>query len=452
MHIKAFSAQDGQAPGFVRRQPWRAKVESWITKASVPALFLYFLAPLGSSFAYVGGAFLSVTLILTAFTNTRELIGHPLIATLAMISIYLVFSAIYATHHFPDNIGDIVTSLRAYLELILVGLGIGWYISRKPWLLFPLLLTAMIGLTTRIVLYVDWSSPVGWLQDYGRIGFGLSVIHYPLYSVPMAIGIIIFMRRLILKQDAVGLRIMTIILGYAVFLLICYTLILNQTRMVWIALLPILPVLAYAFMRDTRIPRVRARYSYAPAIIALLAFSALIVSQQDTLTQRLSAEDGALHSLATLKIDQLGERSIGLRFDMFQQGIENWAESPLLGKGVGAGAILPEHYSHMHNIAAHYLVEVGVIGVALTLVAILILLRALYHQYRSHNNTHDILTWLALSLVFSTIWLMGESKLWQMYVRAPFTILLGITIAAYFLNRRGESLSATISQSRSPKA
>ena len=419
---------------------------------SAPALFLYFLVPLGSSFAYVGGAILIITLIATALTNTRELLANPLVITLAITATYLAFSAIYATHLFDQHHREIFNSLRAYLEIILVGLAIGWWLARRSKLLFPLLLAATFGLAIRVLLYVDWNNPLEWLQDYGRIGFGLSVIHYPLYAAPIAIGLIAFMQRAMLHQGSIVLRVITVTVGYSAFLVICYTLILNQTRMVWIGMLAILPFLAYIFIRDTSIPHAKSQYRYTPAIAALLAFSVLLWAHQDILTQRASAEDGALQALVTLKVDQLGERSIGLRFEMFRQGIENWAESPLIGKGVGAGAILPEHYSHMHNIVAHYLVEVGVTGVALTLVPILILLRALYHHYANHNNAHDILTWLTLSLVFSTIWLMGESKLWQMYVRAPLTILLGITIAAYFLKRRGESLSATISWSSSPKA
>ncbi|EHQ53707.1 hypothetical protein ECTPHS_13637 [Ectothiorhodospira sp. PHS-1] len=43
-------------------------------------------------------------------------------------------------------------------------------------------------------------------------------------------------------------------------------------------------------------------------------------------------------------------------------------------------------------------------------------------------------SYLIAGLIFSGIWLMGESKLWQMYVRAPLTILLGISIAFYFIN------------------
>lgn len=60
------------------------------------------------------------------------------------------------------------------------------------------------------------------------------------------------------------------------------------------------------------------------------------------------------------------------RGDLYQAGLELWADGPLVGRGIGSFAALYGHgYSYTHNIVLDVLVDGGVLGLLLLLIAVL---------------------------------------------------------------------------------
>lgn len=426
-------------------QTWAFRLASGLAGVG---LFAFALHPAGSSLGYLGSGLLMLSLLAVLLFGWRVLGEDAVLASLALLLGYLVFSTVAAYVRFGDSyLAQILESSRGHMEILLVAVAMGWWLRRWPRALYPVLILAAAGLMVRILIHVDWDDPLQFLARAHRPGFGMSVIHFALSAALGVVGVMVFARRILGVGRSLAAQLPLGVVAGGFLGVFAYALGLTQTRMAWLAVAAAAPfVLLYILVNRTQ-PFAATAYRAGLGLLLCVLVGGGLFLTWDAMEKRVFDRLDELAAAMRLDGAQLGDVGIGARYHKLATGLEVFEERPLTGWGMGASAPLYAgeagvrmETDDVHNLYVQVLVELGLVGAALGALFVVLLGRSVWRAYRAGLFPSDLVMWIAVSALVVAVWAMGNGKLWQAKVRNPFAFVLGIALAVHFVRQEAARL------------
>ncbi|MDZ7751670.1 MAG: O-antigen ligase family protein [Gammaproteobacteria bacterium] len=389
-----------------------------------------------------------ISLLVLLPLKGRHLGTDPVLGALGVLLAYIIFSAVYAYLQFGVPYTEQISkSYRGYIEMLTVAVALGWWLAARPNALFPVLVMAVSALLIRILIHIDWHDPLGYMATVRRPGFGMAVIHFALSAALSLVGLLVFSRRILGAGTSWTARFVVAVIFVFALGVVAYAFGLTLTRMAWLAFAVAVPwVMIYMVANRTQ-PFAGARARALLSIIMAISLVAVIWHQWDKIGPRVITEFDEFVAAAQLDGAHVGDGSIGLRYKALVWGRDRFEERPILGWGIGTFDPLKEKTDdvnlslhHLHNLYMQVLVEMGLVGAALTALFLILLGQSVFRAYREGLFPSDVVVWLALSMLVAALWAMGNDKIWQAKVRNPFTFLFGVAMAIHFVRMEAHRL------------
>jgi len=187
------------------------------------------------------------------------------------------------------------------------------------------------------------------------------------------------------------------------------------------ALIAALPAFLFVIWSLKRLSVIRRVLILAALILALLTLQSFVPQT-------------SFERLATLR-NSTGLSALGIRVDIWSQGIAVFSEHPLLGVGSGAFRSAIELNKSAHNFVLSLLVEVGIIGFGLFAV---ILAMAVY--YASHQERLRSRMWMTILLV----WVLGAASHNWVDKKQTWLLLSLVYVGASLSIRRDEPVASAL--------
>lgn len=426
------------------------------------SIFLYSFQ-LNATVAYLGLG-LTVLLFLARPEQWGGLMGHDKLFWLWLLLIMvIVTSAASFSIIFPESGSDQWQSIKDWLN-VLAFLPFGWqvYVLRRRFMWMLVLM--LLGIFTRILMHIDWGA-MEYILEWPRQGFGLNPI------VAGSIQGLAFTGLLVLGPKAFsGISIKLVSWAWVWYLCWCAglcmlveSIILTQTRAVWMALFFCIPVsLVLQYRQAVRIQADRIQMLLV--CVALFMCLVIIALNLTIITQRAHEESAVVEGIPLVlsegksttagrgaspdngetstddsspirqqpasdlaaransakprwQIHQFPETSIGFRLMMWDIGFQAWLERPLWGWGVGGTEYVLKIadfpplivqgdpvFSHLHSAYIEMMVRFGVMGSLIFLVWFLLLMQSLsgacqYGLISPEKTCFLIVGWLYFLLV-----------------------------------------------------
>jgi O-antigen ligase len=171
---------------------------------------------------------------------------------------------------------------------------------------------------------------------------------------------------------------------------------------------------------------------YLAAALLVVGFLATPLGAE-RLSEQASTDLGAVHSHET------STTSLGWRFYKWELLLAEWERAPVLGRGIGTTVTAVGHSENVtagqvpHNEYLRYLVETGIVGLAIVIAVIVLLLRALA---RRRDGTGSSAAMLGTAVVVGCL-VNGLADNTFLYTTTGYAAALVIG-AALALPRRGE--------------
>jgi O-antigen ligase len=338
-----------------------------------------------------------------------------------------------------------------WLRLFLFFIFVAWWLAGDERRIGIALLLALAGLLLKMLLAIETA---GWhaLLSGQRIGFGLPVNSFGLYSATALLGALVLGPRLWgfsgRLQPAAFLRCIAWCLAVA---LLIQGLITSQSRDAWLAtLIVFLPVLllrlAGPLCKMNGLSRLRA--GIALSLILLLA-GAVTVHNLDTIEQRVLDEQASWQAFLAGDFDSMPHGSIGDRVRLVEYGLQKWQEHPVIGWGPHSYRTLIaqtediklRRMPHLHNAYVETLVTLGIVGALFYLYAMGSLGATIYRSVRQGRLPADYALFLSGGFCLLLIWCLASFGLNQVTWNFYFAMLAG-TVYSYRMRSISEATVA----------
>ncbi|MHA7817805.1 MAG: O-antigen ligase family protein [Pseudohaliea sp.] len=289
-------------------------------------------------------------------------------------------------------------------------LPVAWYLrGNEGRLLRAWALVAAGFLLARIAFLGELGGLDGpWWE--ARLGLGLEPISFAYYAGTLLLGALIFAPRIArLTPRRYRSAVVALLLLLAALLL--EGVILSQTRAAWIALAPLLLLVAVLGLR--RAWREGSGRTGIAALLATTLLGAVIISNLPAVGQRLASEQETWGALLAGDLDTVRtgsgrarQHSVGIRVVMLREGLARWREAPLFGHGPAAAKLtlresdvfLLSRFNDYHNVQLDILVRYGVVGLGLFTAAVLLTLGGFYRGWRAGALRGDTALFLGCTL------------------------------------------------------
>jgi O-antigen ligase len=274
-----------------------------------------------------------------------------------------------------------------------------------------------------------------------RIGFGLPVNSFGLYSATALLGALVLGPRLwgISGRLNLGASLRLAAWCLAVALLI-QGLIASQSRDAWLAaLIVFLPILvlrlAWSLREMNGISWLRAG---AALVLIMLLAAVVAVRNVDTIKQRVLDEQASWQSFMAGDFASIPHGSIGDRVHLIEYGVQKWREHPFIGWGPHSYRTLIAQTDdinlrkmpHLHNAYVETLLTFGIIGALFYLYAMGSLGATIYRSARQGRLPADYALFLAGAFGLLLIWCLASFGLNQVTWNFYFAMLAG-TVYSY---------------------
>ncbi|WP_081711977.1 O-antigen ligase family protein [Halomonas sp. PBN3] len=281
--------------------------------------------------------------------------------------------------HHPQWVADNPELDR--LAKLFIFISVAWWLGGSTRHTLLVWLLALVGL-----LITPFSLGNGiqeWVDGFQgqRVGFGVRNLQHGsmLFGVAF-LGLVCFAKRIVCRAGR--LSSWRFVIWLSVLIVCAVSLVIGQTRAVWLALLCALPV-AGALWFFINVSRGRFRYVGGKrlalvGVAAVLVVTTLILTFQDTLMKRVYTESGVVTELMSGDIDNVPYSSIGIRIHSWRAAFEWIAERPVFGWGSKGRSLVMEQtpwlpqdikdqFGHLHNFMIEIWVAYGLLGVLLIL-------------------------------------------------------------------------------------
>jgi O-antigen ligase len=364
-------------------------------------LCLFFLCfQLNTTAAYLG--LLVITLVF-AFQSRiwMPVLKRDAVAWLVLFAVfYILFYSLWAAHEFPETAQAQRTALFNWMHWLFF-IPVAWQLSRHRQLINGMLLILAAGLMIRILANLNWAD-LGNILNWERTGFGMAEPVFAPIAGTTVLGLLLLAPRMTRHKPnaAKWLGFLHAGLWLTGLLVFLESLVLSQTRGVWLAsalVFPLALLVRYKHLLGTR-SIISIKNIFVLALIIGMAWL-FLDKNYTTLINRLNSE----HVRSTPEVvkkqlegqEVLMTTSVGYRKILWRIGWRKWRERPIFGWGPGTtelllkqeahpllsqsitlkdGSVQTLSLSHLHNVYLEFLVRFGVFGSLLILAVPMVLL------------------------------------------------------------------------------
>jgi O-antigen ligase len=411
-------------------------------------LIFSFFSLLSISGANLGFALMLLALIISP-AAWRRLVREQLFWICLLTIAYIILSAYLAGLEFPEEHKTIIKKAKAWAWLFLFFIP-GWWMSRAQGRV-PLSLGLMLaGFSLGILSSLD-ATTLNLLQNGVRSGlhFGKPII-FGFDSAVAILTLIMLTFYLLSPNSGIAPRFKVLLTGltFVGILFFIQGLIISQSRGVWLAILFALPVALFLAWKSRHTPRKTAKTSIALLLGGVALISAIMAMNWNTLTKRISYEQGALSIAFNQGLDEAPLGSSTARLHLWRFAIDKWLERPLLGWGPGTtygqtkaenSVVLKDHrgisFDHLHNAYLEVLFQLGLIGLVLICVTAVLITSTTVRAYRMGNISNYMLAFLLSNFVLILIYSLTDFRHLHWNWRFYWLILGGIIFSLTLIPR-----------------
>lgn len=381
---------DSKPPNSVRPGDVRSQWLGQVGRIGLYALLLFF--QLNATVAYVGLALTSAVFILQWRQWLPLLRQDKAALSYLALALYILAYWFWAAHEFPATAQAQSTAFWNWMHW-LIFIPVAWQIHANWQVLGYLLLALALGVLTRILLHVEWGN-LAHIRLWDRTGFGIAETVFSPIAGIVALGFLLLAPRIIAWEATGnrGIKLLRALLWLAGSLVILESLVLSQTRSVWLSAaigFPLAVAVRYwAWLKDHAF-----KSAQGLAMLAMIVVAAALFAQKNsnTILQRLTVErlDAEPETITQTYLNQqvTTTTSVGYRKLLWRLGIKRWGERPVFGWGPGStesllqqsgdarltpqalkledGSLLSLHPPHLHNLYLELLVRFGLAGTCL---------------------------------------------------------------------------------------
>ena len=349
---------------------------------------------------------------------------------------YIVISAIAFALIFGEHAKDMLgEGLRLIYLCGFVFFALALADNRKY--LGPTIALSIIGFfVTRSIYLPDLiASSDEWWTARHALGFPTAI---PMGQSAFAVllGLIIFAPRILnLNRNSI------VVLWVLAIVLAIQFVTISQTRSVWLSA----PVFLIATLSLMLLYKVAEARVFTWIFVALTASTVTVAAlQYSTIEARLTTESETWSQLAEGEISAIPStreggqvKSIGIRVNMLEFGIEKWLERPVFGWGPGATKMLieccaPESFQRFNDLHSAYpeiLLRLGLIGALLILALNIFLARDAIGATRRGELPRDILLFVAVCVALHWVVAIANFRLLNYDWRFYWIFFAGIAMA-----------------------
>jgi O-antigen ligase len=364
-------------------------------------LCLFFLCfQLNTTAAYLGLLVITLAFALQA-RMWMPVLKRDAVAWLVLFAVfYILFYSLWAAHEFPDTTQAQRTALFNWMHWLFF-IPVAWQLSRHRQFINGMLLILAAGLMIRILANLNWAD-LGNILNWERTGFGMAEPVFAPIAGTTVLGFLLLAPRMTRHKPntAKWLWLLHVSLGLTGLLVFLESLVLSQTRGVWLASALVFPLAL--LVRYKRLLGTHAILSIKNSLVlALIIGMAWLFLDKNytTLLNRVNSE----HVRSTPEVvkkqlegqEVLMTTSVGYRKILWGIGWRKWRERPIFGWGPGTtelllkqeahpllsqsitlkdGSVQTLSLSHLHNVYLEFLVRFGVFGSLLILAVPMVLL------------------------------------------------------------------------------
>ena len=409
---------------------------------------------------------LSILILMTIANRTaRQRALYDPIMWLAFVAIiYFYLHAAWSAQALPATTAQQWEAAGDWAKLTLL-YPIAWWLGGKVQRLNWVYLLATGGFLIGLVSSLD-AAAIEALLARQRSGFHIErPIAFGLYSATLLLGLLLFADQLWGKYKQFY-RWLRFSLWLTALLILTQALITTQARGSWLAATLVIPLAVVYYYRATPV-RIWRWLRSGPGIIVTITLIGLLWLNLATVTTRIQTPPTQVS--ATVASEPASTTSIRYRLWLWQFGLELWAQRPLFGWGPGSTEYLVEqtlnsstarvtapfpfslfadylpppkrlpHAEHLHSIYLETLFRHGVLGMAMLILLIIVLLRALWRAYQSNLLPRVHACFLLSAFALTAIWSIFDFRALHTDWRFHW-LLLASAIYTFYLHRPRDSV------------
>ena len=437
------------------QRPWDARLD-WAGRIGLGAFFLFY--QLNATVGYVGLALVTGVFFCQA-RRWAAILKNDWVARLYVVLVlYILGYAAWAVHEFPQTLAAQRVAVFDWMHWLLF-IPVAWVLRQQKAYLNTFLLLLAAGVLARILIHVEWGK-LATIFSWPRMGFGLTeTVFAPLAGIS-ALGLLILGARVSARAAQAGrwwgLALSAAWLaGLAVFL---QSLVLSQTRGVWLAAVLVFPLALAARFHDwLRRRAFKSAQNLAGMALALAMLGVFIHLNSTPLASRIQSESLQSHPSVETKAVEGGNTvvvttGISYRLILWRIGFDNWKQRPFLGWGPGTSEYLVQkadndllnqhvtlsdgrelslHLTHLHSLYLEILVRFGLLGAALFFLPPLLMLRGAKTAYQRGMIPWDYACFIAAGWAFTSLVAFTDFQIFKFAWRNYCVIWAALTYAVY---------------------
>ena len=312
---------------------------------------------------------------------------------------------------------------------------------------------ALLGLVLGGLYRLDWAllfaSPAAFAES--RPGFGAPAIVFALFSGTALLGLFTLRRRWWGGRDARWQR-LRIGLWLLVTVLVAQAFLLTLSRGAWLALAATAVLGVLLAGRHGRRRRPGALTWLGAGAVAVL-----VLMNAGAMLERIGAEMGTAQALVRGELSYAPDSSFSQRWNAQRFGLAAWRERAWLGWGPGSSSALLKASNdpsvmltdygpmdHLHNTYLEFLVQLGVVGLALWLLLLALLWQSVQRARAAEAVDIDVGNFLLLALVYLALWSLFDFHALHQDWRAFWALLAGAALSVGLFAGRTEEAPCTL--------
>lgn len=416
----------------------------WQTITGLVGLYALCLGyQLNATVAYIGVA-LTVLVFLFQFKSCLPLFkGLWLPRFVLVLAVFIMGYAFWAGHEFPETARLQRTSAWAWIYSLLFP-AVAWQFYCQRIHLGRLIVVLVLGLLLRILLHTPWRD-IATLFHWPRMGFGLSETVFSPLAGLTCLGWLLLAPRIVQLAGPNIAKAIRWTLWALVFIILLESLVLSQTRGVWLAAAVVYPVaLLVRYQTENLREQLFSLKGLAVLLVLLVLAFGFFKFNSASLQNRTQLDAQTLEQAQAPQITNPAARSVSDRLAMWRVGWQLWLQRPVLGYGPGSTEMLMRQsgdlslntpidgqlYYHLHNHYLEILLRFGGVGAVLFAVLPLWLIPRVWRGLQQAWLPRDYALFLLSGWAMAAIFVFFDFQLFKFAWRNASLVWLALNFAA----------------------
>ena len=441
------------------KSPWDTRLD-WTGRIGLGVFFLFY--QLNATVGYIGFALVIVAFLFQTKIWWPILKKDTVARVYLALVVYIVAYALFATHEFPETLRAQRIAVADWMHWLLF-IPVAWVVCQHNKNLNIWLLLLAVGLLIRVLTNMEWDK-LASIFSWPRTGFGLVETVFAPVAGMTTLGFLLLANRMTRPTVQAGRWSGLVFSGLwlAGLVIMLESLVLAQTRGVWLAAAIVFPVgLAVRYEYWLRNHAFKSAKNIAMMVFILAIVGFFIHLNSTSLSSRIKSESlQSAPDLVTKTVEGSVEgdkkviltTGISYRLILWGIGLKSWKERPLLGWGPGTSEYLVEqadndllkqhvtlqngkelslHLTHLHSVYLEIMVRFGVLGGILFFATPFLLLRGVRKAYLSGSVPWDYACFIFAGWGFLAMEAFTDFQIFKFAWRNFCVIWVALSYAAY---------------------